>query len=337
MINFSFSQDTLLKHILAYYDTSLKYFKKYYLKLFLNEGDLIPIHKAYLCPLCITNFIIALYEEKSFQATSDFDLDHYPQKSIGGKNTILVCKSCNNQAGHKFEFALKKHLELSSFAEKGISHKVDVKTSIPDVGQFKSLIWKNANDQWEISLKPNDKIKIKPLDEWMAYSKTNKNWSIQVTIPNPKDDHINKSMIKSAYLYCFALWGYEFAFSKTGDLFRAVLSDKAEYPMSVLPLKFNKATPNYKNMPRGVCYISKPEELRSLVVNIEVKDKDKDFEAIHPVFIPNPTDTGIEDLRKIQKLMDEKVTGDITMVTLNSILNTTPAAYSQTWREMQDL
>lgn len=337
MIQFSFSKETLLQHILSYFDNSLWHFRNHYLKLFLNDGDLIPIHKAYLCPLCISNFILILREEREVKATSDFDLDHYPQKSIGGNNTILVCKSCNNQAGHNFEFALKKHLELSSFGEKGSSHKVDIKSSIPNVGNFKGLIWKNENDQWELSLKPDEKVKIKPLDEWMEHSKKSFDWSIHITIPTPQDTHINKAMLKSAYLYCFALWGYEFAFSKTGELIREVLSGKAEYPMAVLPLKFNQSSPNFTRMPRGVCFISYPEELRSFVVNILVKDKSKGLEAIHPVFIPNPSITGIDELKKIQRLMNEKITGEINMVHLNGILHSTPYAYSQTWKQMKEL
>lgn len=336
MIEFSFSQETLLKHISDYFDPSLKHFPQKYLKLFLNDGDLIPIHVAYLCPLCITNIIIVLYEEKEVRATANFDLDHYPQKSIGGESTILVCKACNNRAGHNYEFALKDHLYLSSFSRDKDSHKVVVKSSIPNVGIFKSKLWKNENGEWEISLKPKADIKIKPLDEWIEYSKTNTDWTMQINIPSPQDIHINKGMIKTAYLYCFALWGYEFAFSKAGDLFRMILSDKMDYPISVLPLKLDKeATPNYDSIPTGVCYISKPEELKSLVVNIRVKDKVKGLESIHPVFIPNPTKTGIEDLNKIQKVMNDNITGDISITPLLSILKSTPAAYSQTWHDMQ--
>lgn len=187
-------------------------------------------------------------------------------------------------------------------------------------------------------MKPKKEIKIKPLDDWIEDSKTNKNWTLQITIPTPQDIHINKGMIKTAYLYCFALWGYEFAFSKTGELFRMILSDKMTYPMSVLPLKFDKKDfPNYDSIPTGVCYISKPDNLKSLIVNIPVKDKINGLEYLHPVFIPSPTETGIEDLKKIQKLMDDKITGDISIVPLLNILKSTPAAYSQTWHNVQQL
>jgi hypothetical protein len=107
--------------------------------------------------------------------------------------------------------------------------------------------------------------------------------------------------------------------------------------MSVMPLKLDKTIPQYDRLQTGVCYITKPDILKSLVVNIRIKDKIKNTEAIHPVFIPNPTETGIEHLQKIQKAMDEKITSDVTFMPLNSILKQTPLAYTKTWNEVKSL
>ena len=336
MIKFSFKPEILLKHFSEYFDTSLKYFPQKYLNFFLNDGDLIPNHLAYLCPLCLSNFLVAL--EDKIIASSDFDLDHYPQKSIGGNTKILVCKKCNNEAGHNYEFDLKKHLHLSSFTQKGLSHKVDVKSSIPNVGIFNSQIGKNKNDKWEITLKPKENINIPLLDEWIAYSKAHTGWEFQVMVSKPNESHINKAILKSAYLYCFSHWGYEFAFSKTGDLFRMVLSDKENYPMKVMPLKFDAETKTtFEKIPTGICYISQPEYLRALIVNIQIKDKITGFRIIHPVFIPNPTETGIQDLKEIQKILDDRINDDITIVPLPNILKDTPITYSQTWYDVQHI
>lgn len=338
MIKFSFSPEILLKHFTEYFHTSLNYFPQKYLKLFLNDGDLIPNHVAYLCPLCVSNFLAVLQKDEKIIASSDFTLDHYPQKSIGGNTTILVCKSCNNEAGHNYEFALKQHLDLSSFSQKGLSHKIDVKSSIPNVGTFNSQLGKNVQGQWEISLKPKENIKIQPLDNWIEHTKTNTGWEFQMTVSKPKQELINKSILKSAYLYCFSHWGYEFAFSKTGDLFRKILSNKENYPMVVMPLKIDKDTvTTFEKIPTGVCYISRPEHLKSLIVNIQFKDKNTGFENIHPVFIPNPTETGTQDLKKIQKLMDDQITDSITIAPLPNILKQTPIAYSQTWYNVQHI
>ncbi len=338
MDKISFSLETLLKHVKDYFETSLRYFPQKYLYFFLKEDDQIPEHVAYLCPLCLSNILVVNLETKAFLVSSDFDLDHYPQKSIGGNKTILVCKSCNNEAGHNFEFALKKHLHLSSFSHNGLSHKVDIKSSIENIGAFNSKLWKDENGKWQISLKKDENIKMTPLDNWIEYIKVSTDWELQITIPKPKEDHINKAILKSAYLYCFSFWGYEFAFSKAGDLFRLVLSNKADYPMAVIPLSFdNKTTPNFDKIPTGLCYISKPENLKSLVANICVKDKTTGFEKIHPVFIPNPTESGFEDLKKIQILMDDKITGDITFTPLLNILKETPIAYSKTWDYFQNV
>lgn len=337
MIELTFSAEILIEHFSKYFGKSLFFYPKKYLSLFLNDG-LIPDHAAYLCPLCVTNFIVVLPNENKVLATSNFDLDHYPQQSIGGKNSILVCKTCNNEAGHDFEYDLKAHLQLLSFENHALSQKVKVKNIIPNVGRFNGQLWKNESGNWEVILKPNESIKIRPLDELIDSMKISIGQEFQITLPLPNDTHIKKAFLKTAYLYCFAYWGYEFAFSKAGVLLRDVLSDKAEYPMNILPLKFDRKNMSaFDKIPIGVCYISNPLVLKSFVVNIKLEDKKTGVENIYPVFIPNPTDAGIEALNDIQKTLDSQFKGDISITPLNSKLNETPLAYSQTWQEVQQL
>jgi hypothetical protein len=39
---------------------------------------------------------------------AEFSLDHFPPESIGGFQTLLVCKKSNNEAGKLHDFSLKQ-------------------------------------------------------------------------------------------------------------------------------------------------------------------------------------------------------------------------------------
>ena len=58
----------------------------------------------------------------------------------------------------------------------------------------------------------------------------------------------------TAYLYCFDYWGYEFVFSRAGQLFRDVLNDKREFPVPVPTLWYDNKVEIHKviNIPTGI-------------------------------------------------------------------------------------
>ncbi len=252
MIKLSFSQETLLYHTEIYYHKSLKYFPQYYFGLLPFEKNKIPLHVAYLCPLCLINCIVILKQPNFVMTSSDFDLDHYPQQSIGGGNSILVCKPCNGKAGSNYEFSLKEHLQFSSLAFVGPSHQVNAKIVIPNVVCLNSQLSKNEKNQWVLPLKKSPKVAIRPLDNWLNNLSPDSQEEFTVNISTPLQSNIDKALLKTAYLYCFALWGYEFVFSDVGQLFRLVLNGKIEYPMTVRPLKFDHNKNGFENsVPAG--------------------------------------------------------------------------------------
>jgi hypothetical protein len=330
MIKLSFSPETLLYHTEIYYHKSLKYFQQYYFGLLPFEKNKIPLHVAYLCPLCLTNCIVILKQPDVIMTSSDFDLDHYPQQSIGGGNSILVCKPCNGKAGCNYEFSLKEHLQFSSLAFEGPSHEVRAKIVIPDVMCLNSQLSKNEKNQWVLPLKKSPKVTIRPLDNWLNSLGTDSQEEFTVHISTPLQSNIDKALLKTAYLYCFAIWGYEFVFSNIGHLFRLVLSGKIEYPMKVRPLKFDHNKKGFESIPTGVCFVSQQNYVRSFVVNILLKDKESNIREIYPIFIPNPTVTGISDFVAFSTAI-KGLTGNLDILPLVNFLNNTPFAYSESW------
>src|SRR5215213_4796943 len=73
--------------------------EKYGKKVQLIADKSLPTEKEinvfYLCPVCLQNF--AWIENEQIFWNNDFDLDHFPPESVGGKNEILECKSCNSK------------------------------------------------------------------------------------------------------------------------------------------------------------------------------------------------------------------------------------------------
>ena len=346
-IHLSVNGHVLLEHFKKYFAQSLQHFPSLYVKNFMpdvKDGDKLPNHLFYLCPLCASNFIMVLKTEQadgtfeeSVKLTSDFSLDHYPPESAGGKNKVLVCKTCNNTAGHAYDLEVKKHIQHVSLGKEGVSTKVDIKHNIEGVGYFSGMLESNEKNEWVFHMKKQEKDKIKPVDEWIADS-NKKDFTITITMPTPKDEPFQKAMLKTAYLYCFSHFGYEFVFSRAGNLIRKVLKGEAEYPIKVAPLQFERHNQkHFDNITIGVCYISQPQNLRSFVVNIKLKYIENGYEAIHSVFIPDPTEMGVEDLKRIPLAIQAQEHTDIEITSLNNILHSTPLAYSQTWLQMKDL
>ena len=335
-------QKIFLKHVKSYYDTSLKYFGNRYLWMFLKEGDLIPEHVAYLCPLCIKNLIWVVKiedlnstDKAVLYKTSEFTLDHFPPESVGGKKTVWVCKECNNKAGDTYDHQIKKHIEHLGLQKEGLSTKVAVRNKIKDVGNFKGYLESTENQEWLLHLKTDEAKVIKPLDEWIIGEGKGYDWQVDVTISTPINEAVQKAMLKAAYLYCFTYFGYQFVFSKAGELIRQVLKSEVEYPVNPTPLKFDKQSQKaYDDIAIGMCYISHPENLKSIIVNVKLIDKENGYEVIHPVFIPNPTETGIEDLKRTTKFIEENININLSITRLTKILDETPNAYHQTWYDI---
>ena len=146
-----------------YFKNSLKYYPGKYLNIILPHMSIIQPHVAYLCPLCISNvFMITSTGQKT---TTEFDEDHYPPKSVGGKKTMVACKICNGGAGYKYDFTLKEHLMLLSFGKKIPNSIISSESIIKDIGKFKGGSLKiDENGDTRLWMKKNETDKILPLD-----------------------------------------------------------------------------------------------------------------------------------------------------------------------------
>jgi hypothetical protein len=239
----------------------------------------------------------------------------FRQKALGGFLKILVCKKCNNDAGGLFEKSLKEKMEAMSFNNRVTSSQQWAKAEILHPtgekiipGRYTTQISISDEGQTEISLKPKSNVNMPLLDKWIEEAKTNLNYRIELTVPIVDEVKVSKSFLKAAYLFCFQSWGYEFAYSTTGENIRRVLNGEMEYPCKTPTFWLRDAieAENIRFTPLGLCDLQKPLECRCFIVNMMLEDKGTGYKNIASVLVPNPTLTGWDDLEKIQVSIDER-------------------------------
>lgn len=330
--------EIIKSHLLSYFK-SLRNYPERYLHHFFVDTTNPPEHYAYLCPLCLNSGIIVEYSI-GLGMHADFSLDHYPPESVGGFQKILVCKKCNNDAGRLYDFSLKEKIQHLAFAKKTPESTIRSKFNATNLtGNYPSTMTIDKNGKIEISLKPNKNMHAPFLDDFIDYSKENNDYKIELTQKIPDESKVSKGLIKTAYLTCFDLWGYEFIFSNTGEMIRKFLNGECEYP--VLNPSFwlgDVAKFEVERFPLGLCYLKEPLEWKSFIVNICLLDKESGFSEIASVLIPGPSKEDWDKLQAIQKSLDGApvTTISIAHVTENLLNDNVFDGYSKDWELLNE-
>lgn len=194
-----------------------------------EHPDQKEINNFYLCPLCLNNYVFI--ENDLIYGSEEFDMDHYPPRSVGGKKAILVCKKCNGSYGAKFDHSIKNYLNFQAFLKK---KKMSLKSyvSINNVkGNYSSSLGWDGDKLINVV-----NFKKYPLlaEGLRKASYTNEELKLSFKFFIPDESVIHKSLLKAAYLSCFELFGYEFAFSFIGRNIIDVLNDKLVHPLTNL-------------------------------------------------------------------------------------------------------
>lgn len=333
-IQMGISSEHLKAHYKQYFIGSLYFYPERYINLIFRHHSIIVPHVAYLCPLCITNWLY--WSAEGELCSAEFTNDHYPAKNSCGNRTVLVCRSCNSKAGHDYDYSLAEHLDV-------LSYNARVPKSVMRMQHRPSGLAKYINGRIEIDnggemvlhFKKKESDKVKPVDEWLENQKKSNEWTFDIKAKDPDPTKVQKALLHAAYLFCFENFGYEFIFSKGGELIRDTLADKVEYPADLLDLNLDR--PEFQTIiPAGLCFISYPIELRSFAVNIFLVNKDTGYKTIKTVLIPSPLSKGIETLAHQAKLLKGYI-GDLSMVPLNNYLKAGyPKAYNKMWKDLHE-
>ncbi len=168
---------------------------------------------CYCCPICTQLFIA-----KAIDA-GILTLEHAPPQKVGGKPLALTCKECNSAAGYSVDSAVVQKQRQIDFTEAIMGQKSNYK------GRATFSIGENTlnidfeRDQGITSIKPieeiNDPDKLRAYQDYMMHLQQAGKWDGQkfTITPNAKY-HIKYSKVgdlKTAFILCFAFFGYRFA------------------------------------------------------------------------------------------------------------------------------
>ena len=306
MNNLQVAPENLKKHFFSFFP-SLEQYPEKYLSLIFEDTTDIPKHMAYLCPMCLKNYIF--YITTQLRWTETFSLDHFPPDEVAGKSTLLVCKPCNNNAGSSYESKFGELTEKECFNKKIPNSKINTNVTFTNVrGWHKGKLGIDESGQYSFDLATKQTKNLPELATWKNQSSGD--WEMNMTIKHQDETKFVKSLLKSTYLYCFNHWGYNFAFSNSGSLMRQVLKGESNYPIKIPSLWLDDKSQGIElaNISTGPVFISEPKELQSIFINIPIELKHLGYKCIIPIQIPNPTKGSVEEMQRInQSILTKKL------------------------------
>lgn len=262
---------------------------------YFHDGQRKPVDFVYLCPICLANKIAIVNEWIHYE--EEFTLDHFPPQSVGGQNTTFVCGSCNSRAGSEFDYALKEWLEAQSFINGTKNAEVPIKVALEGVkGKFKGkLIFDGPG-----SFKYEKLEQYPPANKWFEHVISGNIAKQTISFTMPKMEYVNRALLKAAYLFCFSHWGYDFVYTVAGNNIRKILLGSQEHVLSNFGVFIHMGS----HPASGLCYIFKPENLQTFMINFKLTDKKTGFQCSASVLIPGPNEADWQQLKAFQPLID---------------------------------
>lgn len=253
------------------------------------------IKNFYLCPLCLENYIFI--QHGIICCNEQFDNDHFPPKSIRGTRTILVCKKCNSIYGSDFDYSLKQHLFTQGFLKKKNSPLQSILSVNGIKGNYQSrLHWEKEKLVITVDLTKY------PLLEKGIFDGINKGQHLQLhmTLSTLHKNKLEKALLKSAYLYCFSQFGYEFSLSYIGRNLIKVLKEELHHPLSNLGV-FKDESNSY--LSEGLYIIDRPVEFQCFmyICNAKLREIEENLNSF--VLIPKFTSSSWEEFKNFERFV----------------------------------
>jgi HNH endonuclease len=166
-------------------------------------------HPTYPCPICLTAFTIEALAQKQLSA------EHVPPESLGGRELLLTCRSCNNSSGTKLDSHARikenVHLALAGTLE----HPHRVRAMFGDLVVNAELHTSGGKHSLQVPAKIN---KPGTSDRLQNVART----GAQMTVEPERyaDLGAKISWFRSGYLALFAVTGYELALNPAFEIVR---------------------------------------------------------------------------------------------------------------------
>lgn len=172
---------------------------------------------TYLCPICERLFT---QDHLNINLREHLTIEHVPPSTVGWKRKVLTCKRCNNGQGGQFDSQIKKLLNGKAFKLKVPGTRIDARATYK--GHSTNGIAEITSDGeaiFHIDESRSNPISIPVLRE--AFKSDPE--SIGLIIRQGKMKNALISMIRAAYLWGFAEFGYAFTFNPNLEIVRQQL------------------------------------------------------------------------------------------------------------------
>lgn len=289
----------------------------------LTSNDIIPADFGLYCPLC-TEF----YDEGMLDQLT---LEHNPPHSLGGKDNILTCKTCNNSAGSKIDSEIL--LALNELDALGFKPNASIKTQLRNnsTGEkgVNATISLNASGEFKINISPANNPAIRdaflssfeyeynsglPLISNFEYAGLSKKLNFEFKKPNKRNERLASiGLLKIAYLIGFEKLGHAFLFGKNMEHIRNQIKNPEKEIISK-PFWIHN---NYIDDLLGVNVIIKPKELISFLIVFDLQTKSDNYRV--GIAIPGYGENDIDIYKNIETILCQEE-GNVN-VEINNYLN----------------
>lgn len=233
-----------------------------------------------LCPICLTYF------DQSDNSLLTFD--HNPPQSLGGKDGVLTCETCNNVAGHKIDKELLtalKEIEINGFKANTKFRK-----------RIKNDSTKNETVTADFTIEKNNEIVmnlIKQDSNPIAYDNFIKSKTMSYSNPmffndeplyggwptgykftiekeNKSDERLSSiCLLKIAYLIAYQKLGHIFLFNRNLDKVR----EQIKFPEREIIKKPFWIHFDFPDECLGLNLITIPKELKCFLIIFDLETK----------------------------------------------------------------
>jgi hypothetical protein len=187
---------------------------------------------AIICPLC--------WHETRFD---NLTLEHIVPESVGGRQTTLTCRSCNNDHGSELDAHLAQYQTVRDALQ---GHgMLKTKLNINGHEMVANLKWGDGHKNFHVVGKAtNPSAEIETRKEFSAGNVSNANFTLYFDY---KQNNFQTAVLRAAYLVLFKCFGYEYASKSVTQAIRhrIVDSSHAHPNLASLIIELRDFTPPY--------------------------------------------------------------------------------------------
>lgn len=232
-----------------------------------------PIEAAlpfYICPLCCRVFLQLAAE------TGELTFEHVPPRSLGGRELVLTCSTCNGSAGTRLDHEMLTYEQALDFGQGTLSRPVRVTLRVGEYTLNSEMIAANGSIEIKGISAANHPDAPTQLSSELEKRIVENTWDeSRFSVTLDKGYHSRKvevGWLRVAYLIAFAALGYQYILHPALRAVRLQVAD----PDTLHLASFSTTVPQSSPENRRILLIEEPETIPSILVQI----------GRHAVFLP---------------------------------------------------